>query len=109
MTSTHIPYLFDMGTFKQLIVHGQPFLIRGAELQNSSFSSAKFMRELWPRLVGMNLNTVLGSVTWEMIEPLEGHFDFSEIDRIILDARNAGLKLILLWFGSWKNGMPDPT
>ncbi|KAG7414948.1 hypothetical protein Forpi1262_v016810 [Fusarium oxysporum f. sp. raphani] len=107
MASTHVPYLEDKGTFKQLIVQGRPFLIRGAELQNSSFSSAKFMQELWPRLVSMNLNTVLGSVTWEMIEPLEGHFDFSEIDRIILDARNAGLKLILLWFGSWKNGISN--
>lgn len=65
------------------------------------------MRELWPKLVEMNLNTVLGSVTWEMIEMEEGTFEFSEIDRVILDARSAGLKLILLWFGSWKNGMSN--
>lgn len=41
-----IPHLKATPTSKQLIVHGQPFLIRGAELQNSSFPSTKFMREL---------------------------------------------------------------
>lgn len=52
----------------------------------------------------MNVNTVLGSITWEIIEPQEGEFDFTEVDRIIFDARQHGLKLVFLWFGSWKNG-----
>ncbi|KAL1601385.1 hypothetical protein SLS60_006297 [Paraconiothyrium brasiliense] len=94
-----IPHLRSTQTSQQLIVHSKPYLICGAELQNSSFSSGKYMRELWPSLVDMNLNTVLGSVSWEMVEPEEGLFDFSEVDRIILDARIVGLKLILLWFG----------
>jgi len=77
-----------------------------AELQNSALSSAEYMRTIaYPRVVGMNVNTVLGSVTWEMIEPEEGAFDFSELDKVIADARTFGLKLVLLWFGSFKNGM----
>jgi beta-galactosidase GanA len=100
-----IPHLVPTIDSKQLVVQGRPFLIRGAELQNSSFTSAKFMREIWPSLVDINLNTVLGCVTWEMIEPEEGRFDFSEIEQIIRDARHVGLKLILLWFGAWKNGL----
>lgn len=89
---------------RQLYIDGKPFLVRGAELQNSSLSSAQHMSELWEKLVAFNLNTVLGPVTWDQIEPEEGKFDFTEIDKVIKDARANGLKLVLLWFGSWKNG-----
>ena len=76
----------------------------GGELQNSSLSSAEYMSEIWPKMIATNVNTLLGSVSWEMIEPEEGKFDFKELDKVILDARKHGLHLILLWFGSFKNG-----
>jgi hypothetical protein len=53
----------------------------------------------------MHVNTLLGSVSWEQIEPFEGQFDFSNLDAIILAAREHGLKLVLLWFGSFKNAL----
>ncbi|KEF58463.1 uncharacterized protein A1O9_06389 [Exophiala aquamarina CBS 119918] len=53
----------------------------------------------------MNVNTLLGAVTWEMIEPVEGKFDFSELDKVVLGARREGLHLVLLWFGSFKNAL----
>jgi len=77
----------------------------GGELQNSSLSSAEYMSKVWPKMVATNVNTLLGSVSWEMIEPEEGRFDFDELDKVILGAREHGLHLILLWFGSFKNGM----
>jgi beta-galactosidase GanA len=43
---------------------------------------------------------VLAPVSWELIEPVEGRFDFSLVDGLIRDAREAGLRLVLLWFGS---------
>lgn len=52
-----------------------------------------------------NINTLLGSVTWEMIEPIEGQFDFSELDKVILGAREHDMHLVLLWFGSFKNAL----
>jgi len=52
----------------------------------------------------MNINTVLGCVTWEDIEPDEGNFDFAVLDGVIERARAHGLHLVLLWFGSFKNG-----
>lgn len=52
----------------------------------------------------MNINTVLGCVTWEDIEPDEGNFDFAVLDGVIESARAHGLHLVLLWFGSFKNG-----
>lgn len=92
------------GNVHQLYVADEPFLIRAAELNNSSLSSAQWMTEIWPRMVEMNVNTVLGSVGWDQIEPDEGRFDFTELDQIIVDARQHALKLILLWFGCHKNG-----
>lgn len=88
-----------------MVVGGEPFLILGAELQNSSMTSADYMKTIWPKLKDMYINTVLGCVTWEMIEPIEGKFDFTELDKVIQDARDHDLHLILLWFGAFKNGM----
>lgn len=86
------------------MVHGKPFLMLPAELHNSSFSCADFMKGTWPALKHSNVNTVLVSVGWEDIEPAEGHFDFTRLDRGIQDAREYGLHLVLLWFGAFKNG-----
>ena len=53
----------------------------------------------------MNLNTVLAPVYWELIEPAEGKFDWTSLDTMLRDARAHDLKLVLLWFGAWKNSM----
>ncbi|KAI9737343.1 MAG: hypothetical protein M1834_009497 [Cirrosporium novae-zelandiae] len=104
-TFPKIPHLRKTPVSHQLIVHGEPFLLLAGELQNSSMTSAKFMKTVWQDMVDTNVNTLLGCVTWEMLEPEEGKFDFSELDQIIKDARSYGLHLVLLWFGSFKNGM----
>lgn len=100
-----IPHLKKQGTATQLIVDGEPFLIIGAELHNSSASSMKYMQPIWDRLKSFHLNTALIPVYWELIEPEEGDFDFTLVDGLIQEARRHGLRLILLWFGTWKNGM----
>jgi beta-galactosidase GanA len=99
------PHLLKQGTATQLIVEGKPFLVLGGELGNSSSSSLDYMRPIWDRLVKLNLNTVLVPVSWELIEPSEGKFDFTLIDGLIAEARKHRLKLMPLWFGSWKNSM----
>ncbi|KAI4668933.1 uncharacterized protein J4E79_000975 [Alternaria viburni] len=110
MTSNStIPHLRQHENTKQLIVDGKPYLMLGGELQNSSLSSAEYMSEIWPKMVATNVNTLLGSVSWEMVEPEEGKFDFEELDKVILGAREHGLHLILLWFGSFKNGRSTYT
>jgi beta-galactosidase GanA len=102
--STNIPHLQKQGTATQLIVDGKPHLVLGAELNNSSGSSMEYMRPLWPKIAATNLNTVLATVSWELMEPEEGRFDFSLVDGLIQDARRYHLRLIVIWFGSWKNG-----
>lgn len=100
-----IPHLARQGTATQLIVDGRPFLILGGELHNSSSSNLDYMRPLWKRLLALHVNTVLAPVSWELIEPEEGRFDFRLVDGLIEEARRHNLRLVLLWFGSWKNGM----
>jgi hypothetical protein len=101
--STHIPHLERSGGCTRLIVDGKPFIILGGELQNSSASDLAFMEPLWGKLAGMHCNTVLAPVAWEMIEPEEGRFDFSIVTGLLKGARAHNLKLVLLWFGTWKN------
>src|ERR1019366_623141 len=102
-----IPHLEKHGTATQLVVDGKPFLILGGELLNSSSSSLEYMRPVWPRLAAVPLNTVLTPLSWELIEPREGQFDFTLVDGLIQGARQNNLRLVFLWLASWKNGMPS--
>lgn len=77
----------------------------GGELGNSTASSLAYLEPLWPQFVALNLNTILAPVYWDLIEPEEGRFDFSLVDGLIDQARSHGIRLVLLWFGSWKNCM----
>ena len=99
------PRLETRDGVRQLIVDGRPFLILGGELHNSSSSSLAYMKTLWPVLAEKKLNTVLAAVSWELIEPAEGKFDFTLVDGLIEGARQNRMHLVLLWFGSWKNGV----
>src|SRR4030043_354247 len=101
----HIPHLRRQGEATQLIVDGKPFLILGGELGNSTASGIEYMKPMWQQLAESNLNTVLAPVYWDMIEPQEGRFDFTLVDDLIRGARRHNMRLILLWFGSWKNSM----
>jgi hypothetical protein len=57
----------------------------------------------------MHMNTVLLAVAWETIEPEEGKFDFTVVDGLLEDARANNLKLVVLWFGAWKNTFSSYT
>ena len=99
------PHLEKHGTAARLIVKGRPMLVLGGELGNSSASSATYMTAHWPRLKQLHLNAVLTPVSWELIEPVESHFDWSSVDGLLKAARANDLKVLLLWFGAWKNSM----
>ncbi|MGA2276863.1 MAG: DUF5597 domain-containing protein [Terracidiphilus sp.] len=99
------PHLAKAGAATQLIVAGKPYLALGGELHNSSSSSLDYTEPIWPRLAADHVNTVLASVTWELIEPSEGNFDFTLVDGLIHQARSNGEHIVFLWFASWKNGV----
>ena len=102
-SENNIPYLSGNGSSAHLMVDGNPFIMLAGELHNSSSSGNIYMDSVWERLAGLHLNTVLASVTWELIEPEEGKFDFSNVDNLVAKARQHNLKLVFLWFGTWKN------
>lgn len=80
-------------------------LMIGGELGNSSASTPEDVKRTFSHLSKIGLNTVLAPVSWELIEPQEGTFDMSSLDAILTEARRNGLKVVLLWFGAWKNSM----
>ena len=79
--------------------------VLGGELSNSAATSVEDIDEVMPRMKALGLNTVLVPAYWELMEPQEGHFDFTLIDRTIEQARQLQLKVVFLWFGAWKNSM----
>jgi hypothetical protein len=103
--SGDMPHLEQRGQARQLVVNGKPFLVLGGELHNSSATSAAYLKPLLAKLDTMHLNTVLAAVTWELTEPQEGKYDFSLVDSVLDGARKNHLKVALLWFGTWKNGL----
>ena len=86
-----------------LLVDGKPFFILGGQVHNSSAWPA-YMGNVWESAEYMNLNTLEVPIYWEQVEPEHGKFDFSIVDLLISQAREHHVHLVLLWFGTWKNG-----
>jgi len=103
-TATPMPRLVKDGAASHLEVDGKPFLILGGELHNSIASDLEATAPLFPELKKMGLNTVIAPVYWELLEPQEGKFDFTLVDGLLKQAREQGQRLVLLWFGAYKNG-----
>lgn len=94
----------DSHGIKTLYVDGKPFFAYAGEVHNSAASSLDYMKkEIWPKLQELNMNSVVVPVYWESLEPQPDQFDFSLVDGLIDQARQNNMRLILLWFGLWKN------
>ncbi len=88
---------------RQLLVDGKPFLAIGGELHNSSASTAEYMAPIWDKLQRMHVRTVISSVSWEDFEPTEGKYDVAALDAQIIEARKRNMRIVLIWFGAFKN------
>lgn len=86
-----------------LQVDGKPYLVLGGQAHNSS-TWAKTMPQLWEAVHSMGANTLEIPIYWEVIEPQKGQYDFSSIQMLLDQAREHHTRLVLLWFGTWKNG-----
>src|SRR3954452_12004164 len=89
-----------------LMVDGAPFLMLGAQANNSSNYPA-MLPQVWPVIRQLHANTLEIPVAWEQVEPVEGQFDFSWVDALLHEARENHVRLVLLWFGTWKNTNPN--
>jgi hypothetical protein len=101
--SNDIPHLEKKDGRFALIVDGKPFLVLGGQINNSSAWPAT-LPAAWSAAEAMHANTVEAPVYWEQMEPTKGTFDFSNVDLLVTQAREHHLRLVLLWFGTWKNG-----
>ncbi|WP_232492774.1 DUF5597 domain-containing protein [Novosphingobium kaempferiae] len=101
-----IPHIVENHGRHALVVDGAPFLILGAQVNNSSAWPAALPR-VWPAMEALGVNTVEIPVGWEQIEPEEGRFDFTIVDTLLEQARARNLRLVLLWFATWKNTNPQ--
>jgi hypothetical protein len=103
--TTGTPHLEQRGAATQLIVDGKPFVMLSGELHNSSSSNLEYMKPIWPKLKELGLNSVVTPLSWELVEPKEGVYDFALVDGLIEQARAADQKIVFLWLASWKNGL----
>jgi hypothetical protein len=101
-----IPELVKQGGKFTFMVDGKPFIILGGQVVNDSGFPGR-MERAWPKLKAMNANAVEYPVYWNEIEREEGKFDFHDFDQILRRARAQGLRVVMLWFGTWKNGAMD--
>lgn len=100
-----LPELVERNGRHALMVDGEPFLMLAVQANNSSNYPAA-LKDVWPAVDKLNANTLQIPVAWEQIEPLEGRFDFSYVDALIKEAREHRVRLVLLWFATWKNNAP---
>jgi hypothetical protein len=105
-TPAEAPRLVERDGRHALLVDGAPFLVLGAQVHNSS-NSAEALKKVWPAVADMHANTVEVPVAWEQVEPVEGRFDFSFVDTLVRQAREHKVRLVLLWFATWKNTSPQ--
>ena len=101
-----IPQLVSKDGKHALLVDGEPFLILGGQAHNSS-NYPEPLKQVWPATKELGANTVMVPIAWEQIEPKEGEFDFSFVDTLLAQARENNVRLIPLWFASWKNNGPN--
>ena len=103
MSKHTIPHISQINGQPVLMVGDKPFILLAGEVHNSDSSSPAYMEKIWAIADELGMNTLLLPVTWEMIEPEEGHFDFSVPKALIDQARERDMHIVFLWFGSWKN------
>ncbi len=101
-----LPRIDRSGVRPVLLVDGRPFLVLGGQINNSSAWSVT-LPTVWPVLDVMHANTLEAPVYWETLEPAQGNFDFTQTDALLTGAREHHKRLVLLWFGTWKNGSPS--
>lgn len=100
-----IPQIKNESGIPTLYVNGEPFFALSGEIHNSSASNLEYMQEnVWENIKDMHLNSLIVPLYWELIEPVEGEFDFTLVDGLIKQAKANGMHLTFLWFGLWKNG-----
>ena len=108
LAAAPMPRLVQQDGRYALVVDGKPFTMLGVQAHNSS-NYPNALPKVWAAVKDAHANTLEIPVAWEQIEPVEGRFDFGYVDTLVAEARRNGVRLVLLWFGTWKNTGPAYT
>jgi beta-galactosidase GanA len=103
--ASQMPKIVEKDGRWALMVDGAPYLMLGVQVNNSSAWPAMFP-QVWPAVDRLQANTVEAPIYWEQMEAVHGRYDFSIVDALLAGARQHKVHLVLLWFGTWKNGNP---
>jgi len=103
--ASQVPHFERGSAHTALIVDGEPYLALAVQANNSSNYPA-MLEQVWPMMDRLYANTLLMPVAWEQIEPVEGQYDLSFLDTLVQQARLHDKRLVLLWYGAFKNTAP---
>ena len=103
MSSLRIPHIEKKNGHPVLMMEERPYILLAGEVHNSDASSPAYMEHIWETAEQLGMNTLLLPVSWELTEPEEGRFDFSIPRALILQGRQRSMRVVFLWFGTWKN------
>ena len=90
----------------QFYVDGKPFMMLGGQVGNGTHLAGQ-LTATWPIYKNYGANTMEFPVYWRDVEPVEGQFDFTNVQAIVRQAQASGLHLIPVWFATWKGGTFD--
>lgn len=86
--------------------NGRPLLLLGLQAHNSSTGTDMIKKSI--KAISLYGGNVLEApIYWNLIEPEKDVYDMTMLKDLIDETRNAGLKLIILWFATSKNGHPN--
>jgi hypothetical protein len=102
-TLNPMPQIIQKNGKHALLVDGKPYFILGGQAHNSS-GWPSMLPGVWSAIDSLHANTLEIPIYWEQIEPEPGKFDFAIINTLLSQARAHHIRLVLLWFATWKNG-----
>lgn len=103
--AANAPHIVARDGHHTLIVDGAPFIMLAAQANNSS-NDVDVLPQVFDTISRLHANTLEMPIAWEQVESVEGHFDFTFVDTLLAQARAHDVRLVMLWFATWKNGAP---
>lgn len=99
-----MPHLEELNGRKAFFVDGKPFIILGLQWDCDGCYTQEDMDPFFEHGEKMGLNTASLPLYWREVEPSEGEYHFEMLDHRIEMARKHNMKIVLIWFASFKNG-----
>ena len=99
----NFPQLKELNGRKALYVDGKPFIMLGLQWDCDGCYTKEDMDPLFEHGRKMNLNMASLLLYWREVEPEKGRYRFEMLDHRIEMARKYGMKIVLVWFASYKN------